>query len=58
MLMNIGASTNGIQVLSGCKACEIEAHRDVVGALNIGAVHKGGHVNGAMAHPLEACVKV
>lgn len=39
-----------------CKSCEVEAHRDVVGALNIGAVHSGGHVNGAMAHPLEVQV--
>jgi len=36
-----------------CKECRIEAHRDVAGALNIGAVHNGGHVNGVMAHPLE-----
>ena len=36
-----------------CKQCGIEAHRDVVGALNIGAVYNGGHVNWAMAHPLE-----
>jgi len=36
-----------------CKECGIEAHRDVAGALNIGAVHNGGHVNGVMAHPLE-----
>ncbi|MEA1905137.1 MAG: transposase [Candidatus Hadarchaeota archaeon] len=36
-----------------CKECGIEAHRDVAGALNIGAVHNGGYVNGAMAHPLE-----
>jgi len=31
-----------------------EAHRDAVGALNIGAVHNGGRVNGVMAHPFEA----
>ncbi|MBS7249527.1 MAG: transposase [Candidatus Freyarchaeota archaeon] len=37
-----------------CKQCGVEAHRDVVGALNIGAVHNGGHVNWAVAHPLEA----
>ena len=36
-----------------CKSCEIEAHRDVVGALNIGAVRNGGHVNWVMTHPLE-----
>ena len=36
-----------------CKACGIEAHRDVAGALNIGAVRNGGRVNGVMAHPLE-----
>ena len=36
-----------------CKSCEVEAHRDVVGALNIGAVRNGGHVNWVMAHPLE-----
>ena len=35
--------------------CGIEAHRDVVGALNIGAV-SGGHVNRVMAHPLEVRV--
>jgi len=39
-----------------CKRCGIEAHRDVAGALNIGAVHKGGHVNGVVAHPLEVQV--
>ena len=39
-----------------CKVCGIEAHRDVAGALNIGAVHDGGHVNWAMAHPLEVQV--
>lgn len=39
-----------------CKSCGIEAHRDVAGALNIGAVHNGGHVNGVMAHPLEVQV--
>jgi len=36
-----------------CRRCEVEAHRDVVGALNIGAVRNGGRVNWAMAHPLE-----
>lgn len=36
-----------------CKSCGIEAHRDVVGALNIGAVRNGGHVNRVMTHPLE-----
>jgi len=39
-----------------CKQCGIEAHRDVVGALNIGAVYNRGHVNGVMAHPLEVRV--
>jgi len=39
-----------------CKDCGIEAHRDVAGALNIGAVHNGGHANWAMAHPLEVQV--
>lgn len=39
-----------------CKRCGIEAHRDVAGALNIGAVHNGGYVNWAMAHPLEVRV--
>jgi putative transposase len=39
-----------------CKGCGIEAHRDVAGALNIGAVQNGGHVNWAMAHPLEVRV--
>jgi len=36
-----------------CKQCGIEAHRDVAGALNIGAVYNGGHINWVMAHPLE-----
>jgi len=36
-----------------CRRCKVEAHRDVVGALNIGAVRNGGRVNWAMAHPLE-----
>jgi len=40
-----------------CNDCGIEAHRDVVGALNIGAVHNGGHVNRVMAHPLEVQVR-
>jgi putative transposase len=36
-----------------CKYCGIEAHRDVVGALNIGLVHsRGGGVNRVMAHPV------
>lgn len=39
-----------------CNGCGTEAHRDVAGALNIGAVHNGGHVNWAMAHPLEVQV--
>ena len=39
-----------------CNDCGVEAHRDVAGALNIGAVHNGGHVNGAMAHPSEVQV--
>ena len=39
-----------------CKECKVEAHRDVVGALNISAVCNGGHVNRAMAHPLEVQV--
>jgi putative transposase len=39
-----------------CRWCGVEAHRDVAGALNIGAVHRGGHVNGVMAHPLEVRV--
>lgn len=39
-----------------CRSCGVEAHRDVAGALNIGAVHNGGHVNGAMEHPLEVQV--
>ncbi len=39
-----------------CKQCKIEAHRDVAGALNIGAVHNGGHINRVMAHPLEISV--
>jgi putative transposase len=40
-----------------CKECGIEAHRDVVGALNIGAVLNGGHANGVMAHPLEVSLQ-
>lgn len=39
-----------------CRTCGIEAHRDVVGVLNIGAVHGGGHANWVMAHPLEVRV--
>ena len=35
-----------------CQSCGIEAHRDTVGAINIGVVF-GGRVNGVMAHPLE-----
>ena len=37
-----------------CKACGIEAHRDVAGALNISAVcGSRGQANGVVAHPLE-----
>ncbi|HDI13133.1 MAG TPA: hypothetical protein ENF64_03350 [Hadesarchaea archaeon] len=36
-----------------CKSCGVEAHRDVAGALNIGAVRNGGHVSWAVAHPSE-----
>ena len=39
-----------------CKRCDIEVHRDVAGALNIGAVRAGGRVNWVMAHPLEVRV--
>jgi putative transposase len=36
-----------------CLNCGLEAHRDVVGALNIAALHKGGNLAiGVMAHPL------
>ncbi|MDP7492391.1 MAG: transposase [Candidatus Undinarchaeales archaeon] len=35
-----------------CRSCGIEAHRDTVGAINIGVVF-GGRVNGVLAHPLE-----
>jgi len=35
-----------------CKACKVEAHRDVVGVLNIGAVQSGERVNRVMAHLL------
>ena len=35
-----------------CKNCGMEAHRDVVGALNISLVHQGGGgVNRVMARP-------
>lgn len=35
-----------------CKSCGVEAHRDVVGALNISLVHRSeGDVNRVMAHP-------
>lgn len=37
-----------------CNGCGTEAHRDVCGVLNIGAVcGSGGHANGVVAHPLE-----
>ena len=45
-----------VRQLVKCKACGIEAHRDVAGALNIGAVHSGGHANWVMAHPLDVQV--
>lgn len=38
--------------LVACRACGLEAHRDTVGAMNIGVVF-GGRVNGVVAHPLE-----
>ncbi len=41
--------------LLACRACGLEAHRDTVGAVNIGVVF-GGRVNGVMAHPLEISV--
>jgi putative transposase len=37
-----------------CLVCQLEAHRDVVGAVNIGVVC-GGRVNGVVAHPVEVC---
>jgi putative transposase len=42
-------TTNGR--LFKCLDCRLEAHRDVVGALNIGCLY-GGSVNGVVAHPL------
>jgi putative transposase len=38
-----------------CLDCKLEAHRDTVGAVNIGVIF-GGRVNGVMAHPVEVCV--
>ena len=38
-----------------CIECGLEAHRDTVGAVNIGVVF-GGRVNGVVAHPVEVCV--
>jgi len=36
-----------------CLNCGLEAHRDVVGVLNIAALHNGGcQAIGVMAHPL------
>ena len=35
-----------------CCNCRLEAHRDTVGAVNIGVV-LGGRINGVMAHPME-----
>lgn len=36
-----------------CVDCSLEAHRDVVGVLNIAALHSGGcQALGVMAHPL------
>lgn len=39
--------------LFSCKECELEAHRDAVGAINIGIAHHNGagHTNWVMAHP-------
>jgi predicted RNase H-like HicB family nuclease len=42
-------TTNGR--LFKCLDCGLEAHRDAVGALNIGCLY-GGSVNGVVAHPL------
>ena len=41
--------TNGR--LFKCLDCMLEAHRDAVGALNIGCLY-GGSINGVVAHPL------
>ncbi len=35
-----------------CRDCGLEAHRDTVGAVNIGVVF-GGRINRVMAHPVE-----
>ena len=35
-----------------CLNCRLEAHRDVVGVVNIALVHNGGGFNGVVAHPL------
>jgi len=35
-----------------CLNCGLEAHRDVVGVVNIALVHNGGGFNGVVAHPL------
>lgn len=37
-----------------CLNCGLEAHRDSVGAVNIGVVF-GGRINGVVAHPVEVC---
>ena len=41
--------------LFNCGVCGLEAHRDTVGAVNIGVV-SGGRVNGVMAHPVEVTI--
>jgi putative transposase len=43
-------TTNGR--LFKCLNCGLEAHRDAVGALNIGCLQGEGSVNGVVAHPL------
>ncbi|MGC8935856.1 MAG: transposase [Candidatus Methanomethylicaceae archaeon] len=35
-----------------CLNCQLEAHRDAVGVLNIGCLRLEGSVNGVVAHPL------
>jgi len=35
-----------------CLKCGLEAHRDVVGVLNMGILHNGGMSIGVVAHPL------
>jgi len=35
-----------------CLSCGLEAHRDVVGVLNMATLRKGGLAIGVMAHPL------